>query len=199
MSAATDYRAESEGLGVPRHRVPRYVECRENGCTPRLAAALALRSFPGIKTDSIFNEGRWHRDQFADTPAYGRWVRAQAEAAGVNPVGKYYLSGLADFPGDPTAWVSDRGDVLRVAREKNLSIVDGYVSHRAAEREPVGDVEIADDIVEAEVRDILDADPGVRREDVREQVYALRTGQVDPHEGQVSPSFDAAVESMQGT
>ena len=171
--------AIEDGCAEPR-RLGHYLRCRANGCARRLAACLALRSFPGIKTDAIFNEGRFSgADQFAATPAQGTWLRARAEAAGVSTTGKYYLSGLANYPGDPTAWVSDRGDVLRVAREKNLRILDGYVTHEPVERASVPDVEIAPDLIESEVDDILDSDPGARREDVRERVYALRTGRVD--------------------
>lgn len=173
--------AIEDGCSEPR-QLDHYLTCRGNGCARKLAACLALRAFPGIKTDAIFNEGRFSgADQFAHCPAEGAWLRAQAESVGVNTTGKYYLSGLAEFPGDPAAWVSDRGDVLRVAREKNLRILDGYVTHEPIEREPVADVEIADDLIEDEVRDILDENPGACREDVRERVYALRTGRVDPN------------------
>jgi hypothetical protein len=171
--------AIEDGCSLP-YQFDHYIRCRNNGCARRLAACLALRSFPSIKTDAIFNEGRFSgSDQFADTPAQGAWLRSQAEAAGVSTAGKYYLSGLADFPGDPTAWVSDRGDVLRVAREKNLRILDGYVKHEPVEREPMADVEIAPDLIESEVADILDSNPGADAEHVRDHVYALRTGRTD--------------------
>ncbi len=173
--------ALDNGIKAPA-RVQHYIECRENGCSVNLAACLASRSFPGIKTDSIFNEGRFSgEDQFAKCPAQGAWLRAQAEAAGVNTTGKYYLSGLASFPGDPTAWVSDRGDVLRVAEAKGLRIKDGYVTYEPGEAEPMPDVMIADDIVEREVDSLMIENPGARREDMREQVYALRSGGQDPN------------------
>ena len=77
--------------------------------------------------------------------------------------------------------MSDRGDVLRVAREKNLNVMDGYVTHEAREVEPMADVPIADDLIDAEVADILDANPGVNPEEVRDHVYRLRSGQADPN------------------
>src|SRR5690348_10200222 len=73
--------AAEDGCATPA-RIDHYVACRRNGCSRKLAACLAQRSFPGIKTDSIFNEGRFSgADQFADCPAQGAWLRAQAEAA----------------------------------------------------------------------------------------------------------------------
>jgi hypothetical protein len=144
-----------------------------------MAEVLATRSFPGVRSDAIFNEakfsgtaGRVHAEEL--------WLRQQAELAGVSTTGKWYCRGLASFPGDPTAWIDSRGDVLRIAREKNMT-VHGYVEHKGREVESMPDVAIAEDIVEAEVRDILGADPGACAEDVRDEVVQLRSGQVDPH------------------
>jgi hypothetical protein len=171
-----------------------YFIMRLEGQSHNMAEMLATRSFPGVKTDSVFNEGRFSgSDQFAQCPAKGTWLRAQAEAAGVNPAGKYYLSGLADFPGDPTAWVSDRGDVLRVAEAKNLTIRDGYVSHYAHETEPLPDVTVADDIIEREVDRTLWENPGARREDVRDAVYTLRSGREDPNPLLVDDYFESDI------
>lgn len=161
-------------------RAARYIQCRLNGCSHRLAEMLAARKFPALKTDSTFNAGRCNGNQFEDVPGLGDHYKKIAEAAGVSTTGKYYCSGLADFPGDPTAWVSDRGDVLRVAREKNLN-VDGDVTHRASEREPIPDIDVADDLIDREVAEILDEDPTRDRMEVREEVRRLRSGEVDPN------------------
>ena len=156
-----------------------YVACRLKGESSRMAEMLATRSFPGLKTDSIFNEGKFSEDRGKIGPEQ-LWLRQQAEAAGVNISGTWYCKGLASYPGDPTAWVRDRSDVLRIAREKNMT-VHGYVEHKGHEVEPMVDVPIADDIIENEVLDILDANPGLKAEDVREKVYELRTGAIDPN------------------
>lgn len=156
-----------------------YLRMRVEGESHNMAEMLATRSFPGVKTDSIFNEGKF-------SGAAGRidaeevWLRKQAESAGVSTAGKWYCRGLASFPGDPTAWVGDRGDVLRIAQEKNLT-VHGYVEHKGHEVDPGGDLAIDPEIVDSEVADILDSNPGARAEDVREHVYALRTGAIDPN------------------
>lgn len=168
----------------------RYVAMRLAGQSRGMASVLATRSFPGIKTDAIFNEGKFSGDAGRVGPEE-QWLRAQAEAAGVSTNGKWYCRGLADFPGDPTAWVGDRGDVLRIAEAKNMK-VHGYVEHDAREVDPGDDVTIADDIIESEVRDVLDSHPGARAEDVREQVYALRSGAVDPNPLRVEDTHELA-------
>ncbi len=105
----------------------RYENMRLAGESHNMAEILATRSYPGIKTDAIFNEGKFSgSDGRIDTEQ--TWLRAQAEAAGVSTAGKWYCRGLASFPGDPTAWVGDRGDVLRIARERGMK-VHGYVGN----------------------------------------------------------------------
>ncbi|SIO37916.1 hypothetical protein SAMN05444166_4227 [Singulisphaera sp. GP187] len=157
-----------------------YWRMRKAGESHNMAEMLALRSFPGIKTDAIFNEGKFSGQSTGECDPRGAWLRQQAEAAGVSTSGKWYCSGLASFPGDPTAWVGDRGDVLRIAREKNLT-VDGYVTHKAHEVDPGSDMPIADDIIADEVNDILESNPFADAEAVRDEVYKLRTGAVDDH------------------
>lgn len=157
-----------------------YWKMRKNGESHRMAEMLATRSFPGIKSDAIFNEGRFSGEA-GRIGVEQRWLQEQAEAVGVSTTGKFYCRGLADFPGDPTAWVSDRGDVLRVAREKNMT-VHGYVEHKGRQVEPNADVRIADDLVEGEVDEIMAECPDADRETVREEVFAVRTGGVDPND-----------------
>jgi hypothetical protein len=159
----------------------RYEQMRLAGESHNLAEIFATKRFCGVKSDSIFNEGRFSGSSLDHCPAHEKWLRAQAEAAGVSTTGKYYLAGLADFPGDPTAWVDGRGDILRVCEAKGMSIKDGFLSYRAPESEPVPDVQIADDIVEREVNRTLAECPGARREDIREAVYNLRSGKEDDH------------------
>lgn len=154
-----------------------YWKMRKNGQSHNMAEMLATRSFPGVKTDAVFNEGKFSGDTGRIGPQE-LWRIQQAEAAGVSTTGKWYCSGLAEFPGDPTAWVSDRGDVLRVAREKNMT-VHGYVEHQGHEADGGSDVAIADELINDEVNDILESCPGADAEAVREQVYSVRTGAVD--------------------
>lgn len=158
----------------------RYEELRANGESHSFAEILACKAFPGLKTDSVWNEGRCNGNQFETCQPRGDWYRRKAEEAGVSTTGKTYLSSLAEFPGDPKAWVSDRGDVLRVAKEKGFR-AEGFVNYRPPEVEPIPTVPIAPELVEREVSEILESNPGARHDDVRERVVELRTGQVDPN------------------
>lgn len=155
----------------------RYEAMRAAGESHNISDMLAHNAFCGVKSDAIFNEGRFS----GDSGKIGQeqlWLKKQAEDAGVSTTGKFYLKGLANFPGDPTAWVDSRSDVLRVAREKNMT-VHGYVEHKGYETDGGEDKVIADELIEAEVADILEAHPHQNPEAVREEVYAVRTGAID--------------------
>jgi hypothetical protein len=98
-----------------------YVVCRENGCTPRLADMLAEGQPPMSNTDREFLEGHCCGNQFAKNTLdmkVGDAFKKQAAAAGVNVTGKVYLGGMARFPGDPEAWVSDRHEVQKRLTER---------------------------------------------------------------------------------
>ena len=157
----------------------RYENMRIDGQSHRMAEMLATRTFPGVKTDAVFNEGKFSGDA-GRVGAEEVWLREQAEAAGVSTAGKWYCKGVADFPGDPKAWIDSRGDVERIARERNLT-VRGYVQHQGHEVEPMPDVDLADDIIENEVGDILESNPFANADEVREQVRAMRSGEIDPN------------------
>jgi hypothetical protein len=155
----------------------RYIRMRMNGQSHRMAEMLATRSFPALRTDTEFNKGRCNGNQFEGCPARGDWLRAQAEAAGVSTTGKYYSSALAEYPGDPRAWISDRGDVLRVARENGMT-VRGAVEYTPPECEPKADVAVAPDILHREAGEYV-ARNGGRVEDAAEKLAPILAGQVD--------------------
>jgi hypothetical protein len=156
----------------------RYLEMRLGGQSHKFAEMMATRSFPAIRTDSEYNKGRCNGNQFEAVPGLGNLLRKQAEAAGVSTTGKYYCHGLAEYPGDPEAWVGGRGDVLAVAKKKGMS-VQGSVEYTHPERAPMADVEIADDLIQREVEQVMARDGGYRRGDVEENVRMLRSGAVD--------------------
>lgn len=157
-----------------------YWTMRFRGEGHKFAEMMATRSFPRLNTDATFNRGRCNGNQFADKPGLGDYYRGMAEAAGVATTGKHYCSGLADFPGDPTAWIADRHDVLRIAKAKGYR-VRGDVEYDPGEREPMPDVAIAPDIVNEFVDEYMELDSGERRGDVEERLVGLLTGAVDPH------------------
>lgn len=130
---ADDLVQQMEDLSTrQREIVLHYWDCRRNGCEPRLAEMLALQAPPMSNTDREFLEGHCNGSQFAGSPMandMGNKYAAVAKERGVSIKGKVYLSGLARYPGDPKAWVSDRGDVKRIAEEQNLAI-QGSVDHK---------------------------------------------------------------------
>jgi hypothetical protein len=152
-----------------------YEACRAAGTSHSLAEMFALARPPMSNTDREFLEGYCNGSQFEKTPALGDLYRAEAAAAGVNTQGAVYLGGLAEYPGDPRAWVRGRGDVVKVAEERGLD-VRGAVTVRAGRREPQP-VGLAEDIVQREVAEIAAASPApalVDREDLADKVRQKR-------------------------
>jgi hypothetical protein len=100
-----------------------YSRMRNLGESHAMAEMLALKTFPAVRgLDSDFNKGRCNGNQFEQTPGMGNLYRSMAEAAGVSTTGKQYMHGLAEFPGDPGAWVNGTGDVLRIAKERGFNV-----------------------------------------------------------------------------
>lgn len=61
----------------------------------------------------------------------GNELASELRAQGGSTTGKVYLSSLAEYPGDPRAWVSGKDDVKRVCKERNLDIVEGSMLHKS--------------------------------------------------------------------
>jgi hypothetical protein len=99
-----------------------YWDSRLKGSSQSLAEMFALQAAPLPKTDSTFLSGFGANGaQFQGGPMaeeQGNHYKRVAEAGGQNVTGKVYLASLAKYPGDPRAWISDRGDVRRVVEER---------------------------------------------------------------------------------
>lgn len=90
-----------------------------------------------IKGDTSLFRGNWARDQFEDQPSVGKFYRDAAKKAGVSMAGKVYHSTLAEYPGDPRAWVSDSGDIKQVLTERGWG-ASGDIVVKAREVDPDG-------------------------------------------------------------
>lgn len=116
-----------------------YLKMIEAGQHPRFAEMCALSQPPGTKgTDRAFMEGRLDGNWLDGLPdRQAKWMVREAKAAGINPTGRFYMSGLADKRGhlDPKAWVDSVADIKRVAIERNLT-VSGIVNVEGREVEP---------------------------------------------------------------
>jgi hypothetical protein len=93
----------------------RYQTARSRNTGHGLALVIASRCPPRV----IRRDERWRLTD--ERPSFGRSA----------PSGKYQ-AGLADFPGDPTAFVSSRHEAEKVAEAKGLSIIDEPVNARCA-------------------------------------------------------------------
>ena len=105
-----------------------YDSALRNGCTPKLAEMLGLRSGPAIMTDAVAFGNRHYRlkDPFQGLPPrMVNKIKAQLKKAGVNVLGKKYISGLARKGlgmADPEAWVEpERGAVRKVLEKRGWS------------------------------------------------------------------------------
>lgn len=113
--------------------VSMYVRLRSEGFTHKWAEMCALQQPPGVRgTDRAVMQGRNNQEWLNEMPPHqARKILREAKAAGINVSGRFYMSGLADKRAhrDPAAWIDSGADILRVAKERNLT-VQGIVEHK---------------------------------------------------------------------
>lgn len=154
-----------------------YIAMRLDGASHRLAEMIALGKPPMSDTDREFLAGHCNGNQFEGEEWVGDLYQKQALAAGVDPKGKIYLSGLARFPGDPEAWVNGKSDAKRVCEQRGWG-AEGAIKVTPRQAAPT-QTTIAADLVDSEVNRILSTVPEPDRpyvdtEDLREQVIDRR-------------------------
>jgi len=113
-----------EIASAPGHVQDHYRKMIADGQSVAFALMCSLQQPPGTRGSDR-----------ADLPKrQANWMVKEAKAAGINPSGKFYLSGIADKRGhlDPEAWVDSVADVKRVAKKRNLS-VQGMVNVQSSE------------------------------------------------------------------
>lgn len=160
-----------------------YERCLKNGCSEKLAEALAFEQGPALVTDVMFNEGCHSGLRVGcNNIAFNHYAKI-AKRAGVSTTGKTYLHALGRFAGDPEAWVSDRGDVMRLLEKRNWGVDLGCVKREVEEREePVIHKHaggVAPDIIEREFQAEMAAGPDVAptpqaKADLREKIRQRR-------------------------
>lgn len=115
-------------------RQSRYAEMRRKGMDHRAAEMLALQQPPGSKTD---------REQFAGVGTLDKqlgddadYICGEAKRRGYRPSpNDMYMENLADFPGDPKAFVKSRGDIAKRCEERGVPC-QGLVNYTPPERAP---------------------------------------------------------------
>lgn len=149
-----------------------YIAMIEDGQTPMFAEMCALRQPPGSnQSDRAFLQGRQNGEWLDKLPKrQAERMLGMAREAGVNPSGKYYFGGIADKrgPGDPKAWITDAGDVKRVAEERGFDVT-GAVNHKAGGRPLEKKTKIAKDILARETRREMAADQKLSKREAREK------------------------------
>lgn len=117
---------------VQRH----YRKMISEGQSPRFAEMCSLQAAPAVHgTNDSWMKGRRDGNWMDALPEkQAKWMLKEAKAAGISTEGKYYVSGLADKRGhlDGEAWVSDKDDVLRVAKKRKLEL-KGQISYTPPE------------------------------------------------------------------
>lgn len=123
-----------------------YNEMISSGVSPKLAEMLASRTPPGANTDREFLHGHCNGNQFEGFQKMGDYYQSYAKRAGISTKGKIYLSSLANFPGDPKAWVSDRSEAAKVI-DSNGWGAEGAISRKVKKVAERFNKDVADDIV----------------------------------------------------
>lgn len=139
-----------------------------NGCSRRMAELLAHRRCPALNTDKMFFA---RHGALGDElhPEYLKGVVKDARRHGYHPTpGDVYMPGLAQFRGDPAAFVSRSTG----AKARIKAYMDDI--ERGPDSDPLANPTLADDIVMEKIDEMAANDPGLlqRRDvrDVREEV-----------------------------
>ncbi len=169
------YEYECTACGTIFQEISRF-DAEPSPCPLCNSEAMRVFSIPHLRTDSTFLAGMsTNGSQFEARPEQGDYYKKVAEAHGQDTKGKVYLSGLAEFPGDPEAWVSGRGDVQRVAEARGYN-VQGAVNVKSPREGPAPDpkaVDIADDLVARRMQQKITENPELAQrpaEELRAQV-----------------------------
>jgi len=150
-----------------------YLRMIEAGQHPQFAEMCALQQPPGTRgTDRAFMQGRLNGNWMDGMPKkVANAMLREAALAGINTTGKFFMGGIADKRGfkDPEAWVDGAGDVLRVAKKRDLE-VHGAVEYVPPQKGPPKEVDINPRILREHVREAMRADPKLKRGEAIEKV-----------------------------
>ena len=139
-----------------------YEQCLRAGTSETLAEMFALGCPPQPSSDTQFFAGMG--DGFGRDEAGRQNALAEAKRAGVDVAGATYLPGLADFPGDPRAWVRTKGEIRQQCEAKGLH-ADGpnFQVNGQLYATPKPEVApVAQDIVDEAVEQKIATDPSTR-------------------------------------
>jgi len=164
---------------APAETITFYLQLRRQGQSVNMAEMLALRAPPRARTDRELFEGQGMLDkQFGGSPGQLEAVVAQAQQHGYRPnPNDVYIPMLANYPGDPLAFVpatGGRNHIRRVCEMRGVSCQGSVdVKGRQPEQEvPAGqlDAGIANEIVDRQIAE----NPDLARVDRRDLLADAR-------------------------
>lgn len=145
---------------------------------------------PLAVTDDTFFNG-WHSAGGAQFGNANRPTRegylGEARRAGVSTNGKVYMHGLADYPGDPRAWVSTRGEIVKRLEERGWGCDRLGVKARN-DLPPAPDVPLADDIVDEFVEKRIASEGIDRKRLTPTRLAEMREQVIDTHGRKKEPT-----------
>ena len=154
---------------------PPFTPEEEAAARDRFHDMVAHRKGPFLMTDSVYCEGRCNGNQFEATPWVGDHHLAVAKSEGVDITGKVYEPQMAEYPGDPKAWVTGRGDIQRYCEEVGANCY-GAVQARHHRTEPVKEEVVAPDLLEMHTDMRIEKNPELAhkpREEVKEETLDI--------------------------
>lgn len=166
MTATEEYPIVSDNPRIQAH----YEECRRQGTSHTLSEMFAFEKAPRANDDTTWLASQGQNEFLA---AYPEPVREHYQKvwkeAGVSAGGAVMCNQLAEFPGDPRALVRGKGDMIKIAEERGLGLVDPVDGRQIVKadnsRPPKPDIEIADDIVLDEVQARMAENPDLKYSD----------------------------------
>lgn len=135
----------------------------------RFVRMLADQSPPRCLTDREYLAGhygaKWHE---TDPITRAKRIKNYRRLTGRNPPqNAVYEERLASQPGDPDAFLSGRGDLLRLARKRGLKM-SGAVEYTPPELPPKPRVRLAEDVIQDSIVDHVRRDPALKRKPAAE-------------------------------
>ncbi|HUT60885.1 MAG TPA: hypothetical protein VNA25_23810 [Phycisphaerae bacterium] len=146
----------------------RYEMMREDGQSHNIAEMCAFQEFPGVETESTFNEGISETDGFDMGSPFDRALfqkyKKHAQKAGIPTGNCRYYAQVARFPGDPLAWVKSKDEVKDRCRRNGWAARGGGV-----------DCDFRGDIIDDEKASI---DPKLVKDHTNQEILRIHADQV---------------------
>lgn len=156
-----------------------YCRMRENGEPHGFAAMLVTQTPPGCMTDDVFFSGIGRLgDEMGEKQA--ERITSITKGLGFSPSpNSIYMPGLADFQGDPKAYInkSDGRHAVKKRLEEKGMQWDGRGEVKCSPAEPPKDIPLAPDLVEEHVSRKIRNNPDLAHQDRGE----LRQEVIDKH------------------